>query len=86
MEYIFINDIIFKFKTKEKIIKFYSIMDNNYVVYPFALTNNYAYLMIDNIYILRDFGDLSPYIVYYDFKKIWNRKLFKFVSKKISLK
>ena len=61
-------------------------MGNNFVVYPFALTQNYSYLMIEHVYILRDFGDLDPYEVYYDFKKIWNRKSFKFTCKTIKLK
>lgn len=86
LEYIYICETVFKFKTKEPIISFYSTMGNNFVVYPFALTQNYAYLINENVYILRDFGDLDPYEVYYDFKKIWNRKSFKFSSKKINLK
>ena len=86
LEYIYIGNTISKFKTIETIEKFYSIMSNNFVVYPFALTKSYAYLMIENVYILRDFGDLDPYEVYYDFKKIWNRKSIKFSSKKIKLK
>jgi hypothetical protein len=83
LEYIYISETIFKFKTKETITRFYSTMGNNFIVYPFALTRNYAYLMIENVFILRDFGDLDPYEIYYDFKKIWNRKSFKFSSKKI---
>jgi hypothetical protein len=85
-EYIYICDKIVKFNTKEPITKFYSIMGNNFVVYPFALTESYAYLLIESIYIVRDFGDLDPYEVYYDFKKIWNRKSHKFSSKKVLLK
>jgi hypothetical protein len=61
-------------------------MGNSSVVYPFALTENYAYLIIENVYMKRDFGDIDPYEVYYDFKKIWNRKVYKFSSKKINIK
>lgn len=86
LEYVYICDKIFSFKTKEPVNKFYSIMGNNFVVYPFALTDNYAYLIIENMYIKRDFGDKDPYEVYYDLKKIWNRKAYKFSSKKINVK
>lgn len=86
LEYIYICERIFKFKTKEPVNKFYSIMGNSFVVYPFALTDNYAYLIIENVYIKRDFGDLDPYEIYYDYKKIWNRKSYKFSSKEIETK
>lgn len=86
LEYVYICDKIFSFKTKEPVNKFYSIMGNSSVVYPFALTENYAYLIIENIYMKRDFGDIDPYEVYYDHKKIWNRKSYKFSSKKINIK
>ena len=72
----YICDKIFKFKTKEPINKFVSQMVNSFVVYPFALTENYAYLIIENVYLQRDFGDIDPYEVYYDFKKEWNHKSF----------
>ncbi len=85
LEYIYICDRVFKFKTKEPINKFVSTMGNGFCVYPFALTEHYAYLVIENVYIKRDFGDLDPYEVYYDFKKVWNRKSFNFASKKIKI-
>ncbi len=68
-EYMFIGHKIFKFKTTESIIKYYSIMGNSSVVYPFALTENYAYLMLDNVYLKRDFGNNDPYKVYYNLDK-----------------
>ena len=80
-EYIFIGNKIMKFSSKEPIIEFHSIMGNSSVVYPFALTDNYAYLIYENIYLQRDFNDKDPYEVYYDFKKIWKRKSYKFNSK-----
>lgn len=85
-EYVYICERIFKFKTKEPVHTFVSQMGNNFVVYPFALTDNYAYLIIEDVYIKRDFGNIDPYEVYYDFKKVWNRKSFRFSSKKINLK
>lgn len=86
LEYIYICDRIVKFNTKEPIEKFYSIMGNDFFVYPFALTESYAYLIIESVYIARDFGDIDPYVVHYDFKKVWNRKSYKFSSKKVNLK
>jgi hypothetical protein len=82
-EYVFISHKIQQFKTLEPIKKFYSQMGNNAFLYPFALTDNYAYLIIENKYIKRDFGDLDPYEVYYDFKKVWNRKSHNFSMKNI---
>jgi hypothetical protein len=81
LEYIYICSEIKRFKTKEPINKYYSIMGNNYVVYPFALSENYVYLLAENVYLYRDFGNKDPYEVYYDFKKIWKRKSYKFISK-----
>jgi len=86
LEYVYICDKIFKFKTKEPINKFVSQMGNSFVVYPFALTDNYAYLIIENLYLKRDFGDIDPYEVYYDFKKEWNHKSFKFSRKELKTK
>ena len=76
--YVFIGSSIIQFTTKEPIIEFHSIMGNNFVVYPFALTNDYAYLILENVYLERDFDDNEPYEVYYDFKKKWNRKSYNY--------
>jgi hypothetical protein len=84
-EYIFISHAITQFKTLEPIETFYSQMGNNWFLYPFALTSTYAYLLIENKYIKRDFGDLDPYQVYYDFKKVWNRKSYTFKMKRTKL-
>lgn len=67
--YIFIGTKVIEFNTLEPIVEFYSIMSNSFVVYPFALTNNYAYLMLKNVFLKRDFGDKDPYDIYYNFKK-----------------
>jgi hypothetical protein len=82
-EYVLISHLLQKFKTLEPITKFYSQMGNSWFLYPFALTDHYAYLLIENRYIERDFGDLDPYQIYYDFKKQWNRKSHKFTLKKL---
>jgi hypothetical protein len=84
LEYIYICDKIFKFKTKEPINSYVSQMGNSFVVYPFALTDNYVYLVIENIYLKRDFGNIDPYQVYYDRNKTWNRISHPFSTKKIN--
>ena len=77
-KYILISNKIYEFETKEPIIKFISIMGNSSVPYPFALTEHYAYCLMHEgggfKYLERDFGDIDPYIVLYDFKKEWNKK------------
>ena len=49
------------------VLKLLNLIDNGSVVYPFALTNNYAYLILENVYLKRDFDDKDPYDVFYDF-------------------
>lgn len=68
-KYIFIGGWeVFEFSTPEPILEFHSIMGNNVVPYPFALTENYVYLLIENVYLKRNFGDIEPYRVYYDYR------------------
>jgi len=76
-KYILISNKIYEFETKEPIIKFVSIMGNSNVPYPFALTQNYAYCLNGFRYFERDFGDIDPYIVLYDFDKVWNKKIYR---------
>jgi hypothetical protein len=77
-KYVYIGEKMFSFTTVEPIKQFYATMGNNFVVYPFALTENYVYLLTENVYMARDFGDIDPYEVYYDFQKTWMRKSFPF--------
>jgi hypothetical protein len=74
-DYIFIGTKIMNFKTVEPIIEFHSIMGNSSVVYPFALTKSYAYVILENVYLERNFGDKDPYEIFY------NNKLKKQVAK-----
>jgi hypothetical protein len=83
--YIFIGTKIIEFNTLEPIIEFHSIMDNSSVIYPFALTNNYAYLILENVYLKRDFDDKNPYEIYYDFKKKWKRLSYKYTQKNVKI-
>jgi hypothetical protein len=78
--YIFIGTKIIEFNTLEPIVEFHSIMGNSSVVYPFALTNNYAYLMLKNVFLKHDFGDKDPYDVYYNFKKTNNKYTQKIIN------
>ena len=87
-KYILISNKIYEFETKEPILKFVSIMGNSSVPYPFALTENYAYCLMDDgsgfKYFDRNFGDIDPYIVLYDFDKKWNAKINNVKVKKIN--
>jgi hypothetical protein len=80
-EYIFISNEIQKFKTLEPIIEFHSQMatlknfPKIHHLFPFALTENYAYVLVNNVYLERDFGDIHPFLVYYDQNKTWKRKI-----------
>lgn len=84
--YIFIGMEIYKFKTKEKINKFYSIMGNSMVPYPYGKTDKYIYLMIENVYLERNFTNIHPYLYYYNHDKKYNNiishkyKIFKYIE------
>jgi hypothetical protein len=77
-KYIFIGGTIFEFSLSEQIDKFYSPMGNNGVPYPFIITQNYTYLLLERIYISNDVcpKNTDPYDFYY--KNIKNIKINKF--------
>jgi hypothetical protein len=79
-EYVFIGNNIKKFYTTEPVLEFHSIMGNSCVVYPFALTSNYAYLMLYDIYLERNFDNVSPYDEYYKLDKCDKPKEFLYSS------
>lgn len=86
-EYIFIGKDVYKFITETPIIKYYSIMGNSDIPYPFAISQDKIYLMIENMCF--DVGHWNkirdPYLVYYDFeKKLSNIKSTKYVVKYIN--
>jgi hypothetical protein len=83
LTYLFIGHDIEQITTKEPIIKYISTMGRNLVPYPFALTENYTYLILGSHYLNRnDFGDIEPYSVYYNFdKKYSDVKHYKYKSK-----
>ncbi len=74
LKYIFIGHVITSFVTKEPIVKYESVMGNNDVPYPFALTENYIYLMLHMVYTERIDGNPEPYGSYYKHEKIYTSK------------
>jgi hypothetical protein len=84
-EYVFIGDRIKTFTTVEPVLEFHSIMGNSSVVYPFAITENYEYLMLYDIYLERTSNDISPYDIYYNFHKDIKPKENKYKSTVINM-
>ena len=72
--YIYVGHNITEFTTIEPIIKYYSPMGNNYVPYPFALTKNYVYLMLNMMYMKRIKNDPEPYASFYGFDNKYDSK------------
>lgn len=78
LEYVFIGEKIFTFKSISPIKKYISPVGNNDVPYPYAVDlNGYIYLMIENVIILpnqktKELFDKSdePYSVYYQIQNI----------------
>jgi hypothetical protein len=75
--YMYIGEVIRTFKLKEPILKYVSTMGNSGVPYPFAITENNVILLNDFVILKKDFGDIDPYIVFYDFDKKYKRKSIK---------
>lgn len=73
----FIGMRIIIFKPEEPIIKFYSQMGNNYIIYPYAVTKSYIYLLSENVYIPRNVLNMrfEPYAQYYQNYSI-SRKIY----------
>jgi hypothetical protein len=84
-KYIYIGNIIYKFKTKDEIIKYESFVGNSDVPYPYAIGTEYTYLMIEDASIpnniLTNFANEDPYEIYYNFIK--NKKIGKKAVEKI---
>jgi hypothetical protein len=74
-EYIFIGENVYKFTTNTPITKYYSIMGNSDVPYPFAISNDKIYLMIVNETINYNDWDkkTDPYDIYYNFDKKYSK-------------
>ena len=80
--YIYIGSEIYSFRTESPILEYYSRIGNNDVPYPYAVTKNEVYLMIEPV-ILNRYGLIlystqegmidmpgEPYQEYYDKKSI----------------
>jgi len=63
-KYVFIGHIIYEFNTPEEIDKYYSMVGNSHVPYPVALSKNYAYFMLDKVYVNKN--EFSEYIYWAD--------------------
>ena len=65
--YMYIGNIIYLFKTDSEITNYYSPVGNSDVPYPFAITKNKIYLMIEGICLEKnDVDDITePYHYYY---------------------
>jgi hypothetical protein len=72
-EYVYVGESIYKFNSikNDRIIKYYSPVGNSDVPYPYAIGENYTYLMLEKKYIDNDDIDKGdPYDQLYG----WNKK------------
>jgi hypothetical protein len=81
--YMYIGKVIRTFELKEPILKYVSTMGNSGVPYPFAITENDVILLNDFDILKKDFGDIDPYIVLYDFDKKYKKKSIKLKFKSL---
>lgn len=88
-KYIFIGSNILEFETIEPITSYVSLMGNSDVIYPFAFTKNFTYLIINNVYNEREENDLDPYGSFYNlsendyYPKKWKTYKQKILQKRI---
>lgn len=52
--YVYVGWNIYEFTSQEPILKYYSYLGNNDVPYPVALSKNYAFFMLDKVYVARN--------------------------------
>ena len=65
-KYMYIGKNIYVFKTNEEITDYKSPMGNSDVPYPFAISKNYYYLLLEKIYYKKELAkEQDPYGVYY---------------------
>jgi len=82
--YIYIGENIFKFNAFDTILKYFSPIGNNDVPYPYAVGDEYTYLIIDQVYIKNELlHEADPYTQYYDNTKNvdFNKFNFKILNK-----
>lgn len=70
-QYIYIGSSLFSFTTKDKINKYYSPCLTNSFPYPFAISDENVYLMVEKVYFSKDLLNkkVDPYAYYYGFDK-----------------
>ena len=70
-KYVFIGHAIYDFITTEPILKYESPMGNSSVPYPFAISENYTYLILERKYILNDeyIKNTDPNAIFYKKEK-----------------
>ena len=84
-EYYFIGSSIYKFKINEDIISYFSPVGNNDYPYPYAVSENNIYLMIDKIYFNKNLlQSTDPYHFYY--KSTNNKKVLNTAFKTFKIK
>ena len=52
-KYVYVGECIYEFTSQEPILKYYSWLGNSDVPYPVAISKNYAFFMLDKVYIAR---------------------------------
>jgi hypothetical protein len=83
--YMYIGEIIKTFNFTEPILKYISTMGNSGIPYPFGITENNVLLLNGFVILKKDFGDIDPYRVLYDFDKIYKKKSIKLKFKNIKV-
>lgn len=86
LHYMYIGNSLITFKTTEPIVKYYSTMGNNDVPYPFALSENFVYIMLDMFKSERVRGDPNPYPSFFGHIENPLYKTFKHFPKKTLVK
>ena len=80
--YIFISGKPYRFTLDEPVLAYYSPVGNSDVPYPYIITENRMYLLIEDVWIARNYRD--PYVAFYNLSKKEANKLKK--SNKINRK
>jgi len=78
--YVSIGWNIYRFKPKDEIIRYYSIVGNSDVAYPVALGTKNVYFMLDNVYVPRkefppETAWAHAYNEYYGHSKLVHKRL-----------
>ncbi len=61
-KYMFVGNIIYTFNAPENILKYYSLLGNNDVPYPVAVSKNFIFMMLDQIYVNKKYFKSQNYL------------------------